>query len=33
MRSKILIMLPDFMQALNINRRHPTKVDYFSKHN
>jgi hypothetical protein len=28
----ILIMLFDFIQVLNIKRSHPTKIDYFSKH-
>jgi hypothetical protein len=28
----IIIMLSDFIQVLNIKRRHPTKIDYFSKH-
>jgi hypothetical protein len=27
-----LIILSDFMQALNINRKHYTKNDYFSRH-
>jgi hypothetical protein len=27
-----LNMLYDFMHLLNINRKHPTKNEYFSKH-
>ncbi len=27
-----LIMFSDFMQVLHINRMHPTKNEYFSKH-
>jgi hypothetical protein len=27
-----LIILSDFMQALNIDRKHYTKKDYFSMH-
>jgi hypothetical protein len=27
-----LIMLSDFMQVLNILRKHPTKNEYFSMH-
>jgi hypothetical protein len=27
-----LIIIYDFMQALNINRKHYTKNDYFSRH-
>jgi hypothetical protein len=27
-----LIMLSDFMQVLNILRKHPTKNEYFPKH-
>jgi hypothetical protein len=29
----ILIMLYDFIQVLNIKRKHYTKDDYFSTHN
>jgi hypothetical protein len=28
-----LIMFSDFMQVLHIKRRHPTKNEYFPKHN
>jgi hypothetical protein len=32
MHSMILIILSDFMQALNINRKHYTKNEYFPNH-
>jgi hypothetical protein len=32
MQFKNLNMLYDFMQVLNIKRKHPTKNEYFTKH-
>jgi hypothetical protein len=32
MHFKNVIIISDFMQALNINRKHYTKNDYFSRH-
>jgi hypothetical protein len=33
MRFRIIIFLSDFMQVLNIKRKHSTKNEHFSKHN
>jgi hypothetical protein len=27
-----LIMLSDFMQVINITKKHPIKIEHFSKH-